>query len=213
MLAALLANPAGRAAAQADSAAGRPPKALVDAGEHGEDLYDAATAGHWKAAARQLAALKLAVARLAPTVRSDAGKRERLQREIAALERSVAGRQRQATIVEANQVTLTVADLTEPFAPSVPVGITRLDYYGRELAIWSASGNDERLRAAARGTRHEWDRVRPVVAGRDSRVARQFEDLVTRVEGAGSHAEYGRLAKRLLDDVDELERVMGPSSP
>jgi hypothetical protein len=199
-----------RASAQADSA-GPPPKALLVAGERGEDLYDAARAGAWKTAARQLAGLEAAMHRLAPEIRTGAGQGDRFEREVTALDGTVARRERQATTAHANQVTLIVADLTEPFSGRIPAAITRLDYYGRELAIGATAGDYHRLETAARGLRHEWDIVRPLATARAPAVARRFEGLVARVEAARSRAEYGRLAAPLLDEVDELERVARPA--
>ncbi|MGH7511388.1 MAG: hypothetical protein ACREOQ_00555 [Gemmatimonadales bacterium] len=204
LIAALLAAPAARSLAQGDSArAGRPvPTALAAAGEHGENLYDAAKAKAWRTAGRRLKALEADVAQLGTQPDAD-----RLQDEVDSLRQSVARRQRQATMVEANQVTRIVADLTAPYAPKVPVEVTRLDFYGRELEIGSETGAAPRLESAVRGIRHEWDAVRPAMSTRDSLVARKFDGLVTRIERARSPAEYRRLAEEELAEVDDLEHV------
>ena len=64
---------------------------------------------------------------------------------------------------------------------SVPVEVTRLDYYGRELEIWAEVGTMARLKATASGMRHQWDTVR------------------WRVDS--------RLASRVLEEVDHLASV------
>jgi hypothetical protein len=136
-----------------------------------------------------------------------------LEREVDSLTRSVGRKDRQATMVTANQVTRIVADLTEPFSTSALVAITRLDYLGRELAIWSAAGDDDdRLRPSIRGLRREWDVVREEVEAKDRAVARRFEALVRRLETVGSRADIGRLAEQVLAEVDELERVALPQA-
>jgi len=205
LIAALLAAPAARGLAQGDSArAARPvPAALAAAGEHGENLYDAAKAKAWKTAGLRLEALEADVARLETQPDAD-----RLQDEVDSLRHSVARRQRQATMVQANQVTRTVADMTAAsYGPKVPVEVTRLDFYGRELEIGSETGATVRLESATRGIRHEWDAVRPAVSTRDSVVARKFDALVIRIERARSPAEYRRLAEEELAEVDDLEHV------
>jgi len=204
LLAALLAAPAARGLAQRDSAtAARPvPTALAAAGEHGENLYDAAKARAWRTAGRRLEALEADVTRLETQPAAD-----RLQDEVDSLRRSVARRQRQGTMVQANQVTRIVADMMAPYASKVPVEVTRLDFYGRELEIGSETGATARLEGAARGIRHEWDAVRPAVSARDSSPARKFETVVTRIERARSPAEYRRLAEEELAEVDDLEHV------
>jgi hypothetical protein len=204
LLAALLAAPAARGLAQGDSAtAARPvPAALAAAGEHGENLYDAAKAKAWRSAGRRLAALEADVAQLGTQPDAD-----RLRDEVDSLRHWVTRRQRQATMVEANQVTRTVADMTAPYASKVPVEVTRLDFYGRELEIGSETGATARLEGAARGIRHEWDAVSPALSARDSLVARKFDALVTRIERARSPAEYRRVAEEELAEVDDLEHV------
>jgi hypothetical protein len=204
LIVALLATPAARGLAQGDSArAGRPvPTALAATGEHGENLYDAAKARAWRTAGRRLKALEADVALL--DTQPDA---DRLQDQVDSLRHSVARRQRQATMVQANQVTRIVADLTAPYAPKVPVEVTRLDFYGRELEIGSETGATPRIESAVRGIRHEWDAVRPAVSTRDSLETRKFDALVTRIERARSPAEYRRLAEEELAEVDDLEHV------
>jgi hypothetical protein len=185
------------------------PEALAAAGEHGEDLYDAAAANDWSAAERRLRALDADAARLAATAQH-----ERLRPQLLALRHSIARRRRRDTMEQANQVTLAVADMTEPYAPAIPVEVTRLDCYGRELTIWSEADVVGRLEVATRGVRHEWDRVRPAVSARDRATAGRFEALVARLERGGSSGYYRRLAGRVLAQVDDLERVFAvPSSP
>jgi hypothetical protein len=216
LIATMLAGAAARAVAQGDSARTERavPAALADAGEHAENLYDAAGARAWRTAGRRLKALEADVARLhAESNSAPAGETDRLQREVAALESAVARRQRQATMVEANQATLIAANMTAPYAPRVPVQVTRLDFYGRELEIWAETGAAAPLDSATRGVRHEWDAVHPAVSARGPAVARKFDALVTRLERAKSAAEYRRLAQLELAQVDDLERVFEASAP
>jgi len=188
-------------------AKGEVPKALADAGEYGENLYDYAKVNDWKRAEARLAALGTAVGK----VHSEAGVSgiavERLRRIVASLNHSVARKQRLTTMREANQVTLDVADLTDAYKVSVPVEVTRLDYYGRELEIWAEVGRMARLSATASGMRHQWDTVRSRVEGKNRAEAEKFEALVARVERARTPKEYSGLAPRVLEEVDHLESV------
>jgi hypothetical protein len=198
------------AAAQADSSSpAKPgvPKPLADAGEYGENLYDYAKMNDWKHAEARLVALRTAVGK----VRSESGvsgmAEDRLQRTVAALNRPVARKQRLTVMREANQVTLDVADLTAVYRVSVPVEVTRLDYYGRELEIWAEAGTMARLKATAAGLRHQWDSVRPRVEVKGAAEAEKFGALVARVERARTPKEYARLASPVLEEVDNLENV------
>ena len=173
-------------AAAAQTVTGSPakeevPKALADAGEYGENLYDFAKANDWKHA--------------------------EARRTVAALNHSVARKQRLMTMREANQVTLDVADLTAAYKVSVPVEVTRLDYYGRELEIWAEVGTMARLKATASGMRHEWNAVRSRVEGKNRAEAEKFEALVARTERARTPKECSPLASLMLDEVDHLESV------
>jgi hypothetical protein len=200
----------GPVSAQADDAKARPttvPPALVLAGESAEDLYDDAKVSDWARADRHLARLKQAAGRARAVSPDSAGLEDSLEHSVTALTRLVAAKRPQAVMRTANQVTLEVADLTERFRPRVPVPVTRLDYYGRELEIWSHAGSLSRLRLAAQGLRREWDRVGDSVARRSPTEARKFGNLVTRVEHSASLAEYGHLAGVVLDEVDHLEEV------
>jgi len=195
--------------AQADSSTARRPvvpKALVEAGEYGENLYDAAKASDWTGARRRLTALEAAVKQVT-VEKGTGGSEDSLEQNLVALKHSVAGRQRRETLRLANQITLNVANLTARYAPKIPVQVTRLDFYGRELEIWSEAGDADRLRATAEGMRREWENVRPSVEGRDSAEARKFGALVTRVERARTPAADRRLAEAELEEVDNLEKA------
>jgi len=210
LIAVLVGAMSAPASAQVDSATRmRPtvPKALAEAGESGENLYDAAKANDWTGARRGLTSLEAAVKRVAVEKGAAGQAEDSLGRNLAALNRSVGRRQRRATMRLANQVTLNVADMTAPYAPRIPVQVTRLDFYGRELEIWSEAGDASQLKATAQGMRREWEDVRPVVEGRDSAEAKKFGALVTRVERAGTPAADRRLAEAVLEEVDNLEKA------
>ncbi len=183
------------------------PKALADAGEYGENLYDDATASHWKAADGRLVRLRASVEQVRVETKVRDAAEDRLEKDVATLARAVAGRRRREAMQDANRITLDVADMTQAFHPRIPVQVTRLDYYGRELEIWSEAADSSRLTATTQGMRREWDAVRPAVARRDPRMAKTFEALVVGVEHARTPPEYRRLAEPVLDEVDNLERV------
>jgi hypothetical protein len=210
LIALLATGPSASLAAQADSAGPAKqgvPKPLADAGEYGENLYDYARVNDWKNAEARLAALGTAVG----TLRDETGvpriAQNRLERDVDALKRSVALKERLTTMREANRVTLDVADMTAAYQVSVPVEVTRLDYYGRELEIWAEVGTTARLRATAAGMRHQWDLVRPRVEVRGPAEAAKFGALVARVERARTPKAYARLASPVLEEVDHLEAV------
>lgn len=186
------------------------PPALVDAGEYGENIYDLAKANDWPAASEKLDALKKTTHQLRGRVKNS-GQWAKLGGAIKRLEEAVAMKDRQATMREANQVTFIVAGMTTPFQRANPVEITLLDYYGRELELGAAANDEAELKQTAIDMQQAWNAVLPsIIAHGGKREARNFGELVARVEAAKSPADYGRLATPVLDEVDNLEKLYTP---
>ncbi|MEO8426576.1 MAG: hypothetical protein ABI651_05630 [Verrucomicrobiota bacterium] len=184
------------------------PAALPVIGELGENIYDLAKVDDWTKAADRLTSLREAVQELSVEAASAHVDKERLNQRIEGLGKAIPAKDRHAAMREANQVTLIAANLTAPFDPKVPVDVTRLDYYGRELEIWSTANDKDKLKATASDTRKTWDRLRPsVVTHNGAAEAREFDELLARVEAAKSPKEYSLVATPLLDAVDKLEKL------
>jgi hypothetical protein len=188
------------------------PASLVDVGEFGENIYDAARDKDFAAAAKKLDALKVATRKLKADLANPSADQkkglEQLDAQIAALDKTVSAKDRQATMLAANQVTLIAAELTEPYRVPVPVAITRLDYLGRELEIWAAASDVKKLQATGLDIRSTWSKVRPAVDSHGGVAqAKKFEELVVQVEKATTAGDYARVATPILDQVDELEKV------
>jgi hypothetical protein len=115
---------------------------------------------------------------------------------------------------EANQVTLAVAELTGSYKlDEVPVQLMRLDYYGRELAIWAEVQDMPRLQTTTAQMVKEWDRLRPAIDARiPAAEGRKVGDLLAQAEAAQTSADYGQLSKVVLDEVDHLEKLFAADS-
>ena len=184
------------------------PASLSAIGEFGENVYDLAKAGAWTKAATKLGALKDAVKGLAADSAAVPADQDQLGHHVAVLDEAVTAKNRQAAMREANRVTLIVANMTEPFDPKVPVDVTRLDYYGRELEVWAAAEDMDKLKATADDMLEVWDRLRPtIVAHKGAATAKRFDRLMAQVEVAKSSREYGHAATPVLEAVDMLEEV------
>ncbi len=204
-------NKITQASNQADKADGktnaRPvPASLTNLGEYAENLYDLAQANKWTKTGAKLTSLQNTAKRLTTEYKDSAD--ADLNKSIAALNQAVAAKNRQATMIYSNQVTLIATKMTVPFQPKVPVEVALLDYYGRELQIWAGTGNTAKLKTTTNEIRKTWDAVRPSIEShRGSVPAQKFDSLVTRLEAAKSSSEYGRIATPMLDEVDNLEKV------
>ena len=194
--------------ARSSTAANMPddvPVSLRDVGEHGELVYDAAKVRDWSKTTADLAKLKAAAQRLRMDLRESP---DELAEVLAELEAAVTTKDKQATMRQANRVTLTAANMTVPFHPAVPPEVIRLDYLGRELEIWAEAKDASKLHTTAADLTRTWESVRPAVESRGATaLSKEFTDLVTRVRSARSPNEFRRLASRVLEAVDRLESV------
>ncbi len=177
------------------------PAAVADVGTHGEDLYDQAKAANWDKATAILDSLNRSASALT------AAERSRLRGVLDTLQRAVAGHQRDASVEAANRVTFIGAALTETYRPKMPADIVRLDYYGREIEIWSARNDVNKLSSVSADLRRTWEAIKPsVVSHGGAAAAARMDALVGRLAAAHTSADYKKLATPILDLVDELEK-------
>jgi hypothetical protein len=186
---------------------GTVPKSLVDAAERSENIYDDVSAQEWNRANRTLQSLRQATTRMRAEVAQPNTTEMRVDAALAPLTQAIFTQDQLAAMTQANQITRDVATLTAAYAPAVPLPVTLLDYYGRELEIWSQAQDIGRLQVTAAEMRRQWDMLRPAIEARGSPEAGTFEALVAQVEQARTPAEYARMAKPVLDEVDQLEKV------
>lgn len=198
-------QPANAEASAGKATKGSVPKPLANAGEYGENVYDAAKLGDWQTAEQKVAALRDSASRLTA---GPSQERAALRTEITSLEKAVSQRDARAAQLESNQVTLTVAEMSAGYQNPVPVDVTKLDYLGRELEIWASSSNQQQLDKTAADIQSAWQSVRPqVIESGGTAEAQKFDGIVQQVQQAKSPDQHGALAKPVLDQVDYLEKV------
>ena len=183
------------------------PSSLANAGEYGENVYDYAKANDWKNADVKLAALRNAVKQVRTDVMNQSGAVDGLDGNVATLERAVTAKDRKAAMREANQVTLDVAGMTAAYKLSVPVEVTKLDYYGRELEVWAQAQDANKVQTTAREMRRTWDSLKPTIEAHSATEAKTFDALVVQVEAAKTPTGYARAATLVLNEVDNLEKL------
>jgi hypothetical protein len=182
------------------------PKSLSDAGEYAENIYDHANANDWKNAEAKIGLLKTAVEKIRTDVNNQKAAGE-IYPNVAALDRAVTAKDRQAAMIAANQITRNVAWTTADYKLVVPVEVVLLDYYGRELEIWAEAKDANKLQSTAREMRRTWDALHPSIESKNAALAKKFEALIAQVDSAKTPSDYARLAKPVLDEVDNLEKV------
>jgi hypothetical protein len=184
------------------------PESLVNVGEFGENAYDLAKAGDWPKVNEKVEALKDQTKKLSGDLKDAKAEHKRLGEVLSALAKAAAAKDKLATMRQANQITKIAADLSEPFNPEIPAGVTRLDFYGRELELGTATKDKTQLKAAAEGLRKDWDKLRAGVKSKGGDAqAKRFDALLTSVEMAKTIEDYGKLVMPILDEVDNLEKV------
>jgi len=187
-----------------------PPKAsaIEDLGHYAENAYDQARIADWPKGRASLVALKAAAGRLGPAERKDTARARELDGALSALEKAVSSRDQPAAMREANLLTRLGAEISRSFKPAVPVDVTLLDYYGREIEIWASARDEAKLRSTVEGMGKTWRRLRPqVVARGGSGVASRFDSLVKAAEAVTAVDGFAHLATPILDEVDNLEKV------
>lgn len=183
------------------------PLAVAAVGTYGENAYDMAKANNWAAARAAADSLKTGAAGLAALPQS-AGQAGAVTTTLTALDQAITQHQHATAMREANHLTQLGAELTRPYHPTVPPEVALLDYYGRELEVWSVANNPAKLQSTAASMRQTWDTLKPQLATHNAAaVSAHFDSLVTQVSSAKSTADYARLATPLLDAVDNLEKA------
>ena len=182
--------------------------AIDDVGRYGEEIYDLVKLGDWPKAASDVALLKQAASKLPAEVNGNGRPGVELQNTIQSLDEAITEKNWERATREANQITWIGADLSAPFNPLVPIEVTRLDYYGRQLEISSAEKDEPRLKATAADMASAWKSLRPrIEAAGGVSEAENFSKLVAQVQAARSPGDFGKLASPVLDEVDNLEQV------
>lgn len=189
-----------------------PPAVLVRMGESAEELFDSALASRWQTATQQLQALNDDATQL-PSDLPKADLIGQLRANIEALQGSTAAHNRVEAMDSANKVTRIVADLSADFQTDVPIGVVMLDYYGRQLELGIAKGDQATLAQATADLRQQWDRLQPTILQRGGvDEAKQFNDIVVQLEGARLPADFAAPTRAELDAVDRLESIFNPTN-
>ncbi len=187
------------------------PKSLFNVSEDSEDLYDQAYAANWNEASTALAKISGDNATLRKTEPS-LGKRSAGVATLAvAVKRDIAAKDRPAALRDINQMTRLTIEMGAAYAAPIPVEVSLLDYYGRELQVWAIAGNKAQLQSTLSALQTTWQRVRPQVVARPNgaQAARSFDAMVSRAKSAHSPAGVSQVAAPLLEEVDRLENVFG----
>jgi protein tyrosine phosphatase (PTP) superfamily phosphohydrolase (DUF442 family) len=177
---------------------------LAQLAEAAENLYDAVKADNWTGADAAFRPMQ----RAANTLPAELPDSAHLRSVLDALRDVLAARNRVGTLSGSNEITLIAANMSAGYKQSVPVGVARLDYWGRALEIQAASRDAMKLAEISRRIRAIWDDLRPAIEARGSTAeAARFDRLVAQLQTLESPDAYARLAGPFRDAVDVIEKV------
>ena len=187
------------------------PKALFNVSEDSEDLYDQAFASNWTKASAALAVISRDDAVLIKTQPSLKKRSDGVAALTVAVKRDIAAKDRAAALRDINQMTRLTIEMGAAYSAPIPVEVSLLDYYGRELQVWAIAGDKAHLQSTLGALQTTWRKVRPQVVARrgGDKAARSFDAMVGRAKSAQFPANVAKVAALLLEEVDLLENVFG----
>ena len=187
------------------------PTALFDVSEDSEDLYDQAYASNWTKSRAALAKISRDNATLLQTQPSLKKRSDGVAALSGAVKRDIAAKNRAAALRDINQITRLTIEMSAAYAAPIPVEVSLLDYYGRELQVWAIAGDHAHLKGTLGALQTTWKQVRPQVVARrgGTKAAQSFDAMVARAKSAKSASATLQVAAPLLEEVDRLENVFG----
>ncbi len=173
------------------------------------DIYDLAKVNKWNKIRKKLDELKKSEKSL-KLIRNEENDffSQRLRKKIEDLEQAISAKNRKDTLRFANNITLLEVAMVGQFKPRVPTNVTLLGYCGRELEIFSEEKDIDKLSNFVIRMHLIWQNLIPqLIQIGETKEIKNFSEIMKRLEIAETPEEYSRLAKQVLDEVDNLEKV------
>jgi hypothetical protein len=174
-----------------------------------EDIYDLAQVDKWNKISKKLDKLKTSEKAI-KLLRNEENDflSQRLTAKIEDLEQAVSAKSRKDTMRFANDISLLEIAMIGELRPRVPTNVMLLDYCGRELEILSEEKDIARLSNLVIRMHLIWQNTIPQLVDKGgSKEIKIFSEIMTRLERAKTPEEYNRIAKHVLDEVDNLEKI------
>ncbi|HOX27559.1 MAG TPA: hypothetical protein PLQ76_00240 [bacterium] len=181
---------------------------VLDIGKTAEDIFNNVNAGKWKAVPGKIKHLRTAALNsdLARIIGGDDAKK--VNTALDAIEKAAADKDKKSALEAANQLTFLAINIAGRYNPAIPVGISLLEYFGRELQLGAAAKDTARINAAIKNIRNTWDMVKGPVREHGGVVEEKaFSLLVLGLEKAGSSSAIVSLYPRVIEQVGRLEKV------
>ncbi len=174
-----------------------------------KSIFDLAKVNRWSEATESFTALEKTAQTLKANPEINKTDIAKLNSWIIPLGNLIAAKQPLA-MDTANQLAMVASQLTIQPNSKTPVEVAMLDYYGRELEIWSTRGNTVKLKDIANKIIHIWSDLRPSVQSKSSTVhVLPIDDtLISLLGDAESSDEYKLLSAPLLAEVNIFQQLL-----
>lgn len=190
------------------SASQAPPAVLSSLESHAEDAYDAVNSKNWQTAKQELSSLSKDLSAVESNVQDQSVNKQNLRNSIDDLNSAIQSKDQHTALVAANDISRIYLIMVQAYKTTVPTDVGWLDYYGRELQIWSAVKDMQKLQSTAASLEKTWKNLRPEVVDRGgTNVVQRFDTLMNRLQNANTVTQYNQLAIPILDEVDNIEKV------
>lgn len=183
---------------------------LRGVGSAAEEIYGLVKGGRWKHADGKLEALKKGEQPLKGIQNEESSLLlPRLVKTTTDLEEALGARNRMDSLRFANRLTFIEAVMAGSLESPMLTNMNLLDYFGRELEIWSEAKNLDRLSNLVVRMHLTWQSLMPqlITDGCGTKHVKKFSEIMKNLELAKTPEEYGRLAGRVSEEIDSLDKA------
>ena len=181
---------------------------LIKISQYSQHIYKLAKAHHWRKAQAENKKLETLTNNLETKFPPKTRQFKKLTTKIYLLDKAIANKDSQIAMRISNQITFLVVEMNKDFPVKIPINVTLLNYYERELEIWIPTGNKPWLGKTAKKISRTWLSIRPLVlAHGDTKQVYKFDLLIDNLNHASLFKEYTEITTLLQKEQENLERV------
>ena len=173
-----------------------------------QQIYKLVKAHHWRKAQAENKKLQNLTKDLTTKFKPKTIQLQKLTDKSNLLDTAIANKDSEIIMRSSNQITFVVTEMNKNFPKKIPIEVTLLNYYERELEIWIPSGNKPWLTKTAKNINRTWLSIRPLVLSHGNKIeVHKFDILMVTLNQASLFNDYIEITTLLQREQDNLERV------
>jgi hypothetical protein len=181
---------------------------LTKISQSSQHIYKLAKVHHWRKLRDENKKLQTFIKDLETNFPSKTRQFKKLIHKIDLLNTAIANKDSQIAMRNSNQITFIVAEMNKNFPKKIPMEVTLLNYYERELEIWIPTENKPWLTKIAKNINRNWLSIRPLVLAHGNKTeVHKFDMLIATLNHSSLFNEYSRITTLLQKEQDNLEQV------